>query len=224
MDKQRSRNQSLEHKGWKISSYTTHISPSDNIDALAKELGMSCVPEMLYLENKLEFSYNDFTLGFNARDAYQLCGTRDWTLETNYRGTMDTEGISECKHEINYTMLRRQDPILFFDSVDLYQDELHDLGESSVSVKTRVMDTCFLILLRFWLRIDAERVKLVDTRFFHEFGQDFVLRQTEVHGNTFEELGAKGESKDPAAYLDPNLVASRLDLQSTETHAIKLGL
>lgn len=50
---------------------------------------------------------------------------------------------------------QRRDPIRWHKEIILYEDELHDNGISKVFVKIRVMDYCFLCLLRQWLRIDG---------------------------------------------------------------------
>lgn len=63
-------------------------------------------------------------------------------------------------HRINIARLTARDPILLFDDVTLFEDELHDHGLSSCSVKFRVMPTCFLILLRYWLRVDNVLIRV----------------------------------------------------------------
>jgi hypothetical protein len=76
---------------------------------------------------------------------------------------------------IEYDMLRSRDmPILFYDEVTLYQDDLEDCGEVSLDVKLRVMPSCWFILSRFFLRVDGSIVRVRDTRLFHRFGDDKV--------------------------------------------------
>jgi type 2A phosphatase activator TIP41 len=76
--------------------------------------------------------------------------------------------------------------ILFFDHIILYEDELHDNGDSSLSVKTvlllnikkkRVMEDCFFILLRFFLRVDNVLIRIIDNRIYHEIGSDHLIRE-----------------------------------------------
>jgi len=62
-------------------------------------------------------------------------------------------------------LLTRRDPFLLFRSLTLYADDLHDRGQAEVTVKVRVMPSCFLVLLRTYLRIDHERVALRDVRY-----------------------------------------------------------
>lgn len=48
----------------------------------------------------------------------------------------------------------------------LYQSELDDNGVSQCSVKLRVMPRAWLVLLRFFLRVDGSMVRLRETRLF----------------------------------------------------------
>lgn len=50
--------------------------------------------------------------------------------------------------------------------VPLFESDLDDNGVSQVSVKLRVMPRAWLLLLRFWLRVDGCMVRLRETRIF----------------------------------------------------------
>ena len=50
--------------------------------------------------------------------------------------------------------------ILFFDYITLFEDFIHDHGEVKLSVKVRVMESCWYSLLRYWLRVDNVTVKV----------------------------------------------------------------
>jgi type 2A phosphatase activator TIP41 len=41
----------------------------------------------------------------------------------------------------------------------------------------RVMPASFFILLRYFLRIDNVMLRINDTRYYHEFDTDFILRE-----------------------------------------------
>ena len=125
----------------------------------------------------------------------------DWTFSSDYCGTLqDTEKLSfhELNHTevgsvfdealneskniykstssgINFDMLKERDaPILFFDEIVLYQDDLEDCGEVVFEAKLRVMPNCFFILSRNFVRVDSVVVKIRESRFFHAFGEDKV--------------------------------------------------
>jgi len=73
---------------------------------------------------------------------------------------------------IDYAMLRQRDvPILFFDEIQLYSDDLEDCGEVCFDAKLRVMPACWFLLSRMFLRIDGVLVRLRETRYFHRFGE-----------------------------------------------------
>lgn len=99
----------------------------------------------------------------------------DWTYTTNYFGTFKKDGAPvnavKTDQKIDYDLLRRRDPILFFDAVDLFEDDLFDNGVSNLSVKIRVMEASFFVLMRLWLRVDKVYLRVYDTRVFHQFGK-----------------------------------------------------
>jgi len=61
------------------------------------------------------------------------------------------------------------EPILFYDEVMLYEDELGDNGSSMLNVKVRVMPSSFLVLQRFFLRVDNVVFRVFDTRLYCSF-------------------------------------------------------
>ena len=50
---------------------------------------------------------------------------------------------------IDRELLMRREPILFYDELDLYESELDDHGMCTLSIKLRVMPSCFYILMRY---------------------------------------------------------------------------
>lgn len=60
----------------------------------------------------------------------------DWTFSTPYRGTVKSARAAEPTTErIDIEKLKRQEPILFYDDVILFEDELGDNGTSQLSAK-----------------------------------------------------------------------------------------
>lgn len=120
----------------------------------------------------------------------------DWTYTTDYKGDLtvsplpkqcDTESTTTNllnlqevtieehgkelyeKHALPFDKLRTPDPILFYDEVVLYEDELGDNGIVSLSVKVRVMAERLLLLSRLFLRVDGVMFRVRDTRVYIEF-------------------------------------------------------
>jgi type 2A phosphatase activator TIP41 len=54
------------------------------------------------------------------------------------------------------------------------------------------MEDSFFGLLRYFLRVDGVMLRLFDTRFYHRFGSDSVLREFAVRENSVAELQARG--------------------------------
>ncbi|XP_005431572.2 TIP41-like protein, partial [Geospiza fortis] len=96
----------------------------------------------------------------------------DWTYTTDYKGTLlgDTATLKvvPTTEHINTEKLKAREQIMFFEEVLLFEDELHDHGVSSLSVKVRVMPSSFFVLLRFFLRVDGVLIRMNDTRLHHE--------------------------------------------------------
>jgi len=66
-------------------------------------------------------------------------------------------------------LLLLPDPILLFDNLVLYEDELADNGISLYSIKIRVMPHRLLLLARFFLRLDNVLFRIRDTRVYIDF-------------------------------------------------------
>ncbi|XP_067006156.1 TIP41-like protein isoform X2 [Anabrus simplex] len=199
------------------------------------------MPDMVFPNNKLVLKHaSDCVIEFNALDALKrvsngklsmkvACADAwkesrqeaenldevkpfDWTFTTDYKGTLlGNFKISSTEERINLDKLRQRERILFYHDLTLFEDELHDNGIAVCSVKIRVMPSSFFILLRYFLRVDNVMVRLNDTRFYHEFETDFVLREY-----TSREAKVK-DLKVPAVQLiEPSEVAQILPLVKTE--------
>jgi hypothetical protein len=93
-------------------------------------------------------------------------------------------------------LLTRRDPFLLFRSLTLYADDLHDRGQAEVAVKVRVMPSCFLVLLRSYLRIDHERVALRDVRYCGVFDAEGTAgRQQEQATQTAQAPAMSGDDR-----------------------------
>jgi len=153
----------------------------------------------------------------------------DWTYSPNYYGT-----ITNKKEEgefgkpiptpllINLEILKKPDPILYYGDIHLYEDEFDDNGISQLNVKVRVMPTCFFVLMRFWMRIDGVMFRMRETRIFHEFSSDYLLRDTRYKDANFKSV-AQMLGSDPTKYNDPNLVGPLLSERNTVLEKITIN-
>jgi len=87
----------------------------------------------------------------------------DWSYSTDYKGsifskqplddnTQESPAFRTTDRKLPLRLLSQPDPILFFSSIDLFEDELADNGMSLLTVKVRVMPRR-LLLLSFWRRL-----------------------------------------------------------------------
>ncbi|KAI1265099.1 type 2A phosphatase activator TIP41 [Xylariaceae sp. FL1019] len=117
----------------------------------------------------------------------------DWSYSTTYKGTVlspQTNGTTEhvasstvlapSNEPIPIELLKRRDPILFFDDVMLYESELDDNGISCYSVKVRVHEKRMLLLCRLYMRLDNVVCRVRDTRVYVDFETERVTREYSV--------------------------------------------
>jgi type 2A phosphatase activator TIP41 len=121
----------------------------------------------------------------------------DWSYTTDYKGTTVGNGgeavegwkeSSAAQDPIRTDLLSRQDPILFFDEVDLMEDELADNGIALLSLKVRMMPARMLLLQRYFLRLDGVIVRIRDTRVYIEHDSNKVIRQYTAKEEKYEVL------------------------------------
>ncbi|KAM7459255.1 hypothetical protein LguiA_036763 [Lonicera macranthoides] len=155
------------------------------------------------------------------------------TVETNpehEKGATSEEGScnldwEDCEEQIDVVALASKESILFYDEVILYEDELADNGVSLLTVKVRVMPSCWFLLLRFWLRVDGVLMRLRDTRMHCVFGKNMkpiIIRETCWREATFQSLSSKGYPSDSAAYSDPSVISQRLPIILHKTQKLKI--
>lgn len=89
-------------------------------------------------------------------------------------------------------MLSPDNPIKHFGEVYLFESDLEDCGYTMSKIRFRVMGDCFYILLRYYLRVDGVKVRIFDTRIFHEFGTDFIHREFQYRQSSYDQLRNKG--------------------------------
>jgi type 2A phosphatase activator TIP41 len=101
----------------------------------------------------------------------------DWSYSTDYRGTVEGKPFSSTTEPIPFELLKRPDPILFFEEVVLYESELDDNGISILSCKLRVMPERMLLLCRLFMRLDNVLFRIRDTRVYVDFKAAKVTRE-----------------------------------------------
>uniref|UniRef100_A0A1B0APQ4 TIP41-like protein n=1 Tax=Glossina palpalis gambiensis TaxID=67801 RepID=A0A1B0APQ4_9MUSC len=141
----------------------------------------------------------------------------DWTFTTEYQGTVNKMfRIEKCEQKLNKFKLMQREKILFYHDLTLFEDELHDNGISSCSVKIRVMPSGFFILLRHFLRVDNVLLKMHDTRFHYEIENDYVFKEYTKREATYDEL----KKVPPPLFTLPNEIEQYMPIK--EQMAYKL--
>ncbi|KAF2805640.1 TIP41-domain-containing protein [Mytilinidion resinicola] len=141
----------------------------------------------------------------------------DWSYSTDYKGTtpVPNPSFEPTTTPIPLHLLKRPDPILFFDDVMLYEDELADNGIAMLSVKARVMPERMLLLCRFFMRLDDVLFRIRDTRVYVEFATGEVIREYTAREEKVEavrEALARTRDDVPAQMRDPNKLAELLSI------------
>ncbi|OLN94050.1 TIP41-like protein [Colletotrichum chlorophyti] len=164
----------------------------------------------------------------------------DWSYSTEYRGTLNEPSTSPAvddgklalqdstTKQIPLELLKRRDPILFFDDVVLFESELDDNGISIVSVKVRVHEKRMLLLCRLFMRLDNVIVRIRDTRIYVDFETDEVIREYTAKEDSFDSvrrsLFMEGRLPDDItiALRDPNLLYNLLPTVKQQVQSVTL--
>jgi type 2A phosphatase activator TIP41 len=109
----------------------------------------------------------------------------DWTYSTPFIGSVFVSGIPattaatmvdqplwESLSQSGMPMYLLTDtsiPILYYDHIVLYEDDLHDNGEVQYSIKVRIMPHCAYVLARLFVRVDYVLIRLREVRWLVEF-------------------------------------------------------
>lgn len=200
-------------KGWKQESL-----PPVEVPAAAKWKFRSKPVQQIILD----YDYT-FTTPYCGSEAIELNHE-----ELNFKDGCEIPPWEDCDQRINLAALTSNEPILFYDEVILYEDELADNGISLLTVKVRVMPSSWFLLLRYWLRVDGALMRLRDTRVYCSFSGDndaqpVLLRECCWKEATIQSLFAQGLPADSAAYCDPNRVSQRLPIVSQKIQKLAIS-
>ncbi|KAL7501595.1 hypothetical protein ACHAWT_009789 [Skeletonema menzelii] len=172
----------------------------------------------------------------------------DWTFSSPYAGTILTSSSDSSnnynidlinnrqqwqplpKSQIPFHLLQdTSQPILLYDDIHLFEDDLHDNGESSLNIKIRVMPKCWYVLQRLYVRVDYVCVKCREVRYFCLLDENDVVTnasatKTGSVGNSckpnvvyrdvtwreasWTELGKMSLPVDPSAWIEHNISGS----------------
>lgn len=164
----------------------------------------------------------------DSHDIKEVVKPFDWSYTTDFKGTLapGSADFSPTSKPIPLELLKRPDPILFFDDVMLYEDELADNGIAMLSCKIRVMPARLLLLCRFFMRLDNVLLRLRDTRVYVDFEGKEVIREYVAKEEEYEKVREILASRrdDVAAQLrDPNQLVDLLPVVDKSLESVTLG-
>lgn len=164
----------------------------------------------------------------DSHDIKEVVKPFDWSYSTDFRGTLSptSPAFSPTPTPIPLELLRRPDPILFFDEVMLYEDELADNGIAMLSCKIRVMPARLLLLCRFFMRLDNVLLRLRDTRVYVDFDKKEITREYVAKEEEYDKVRDVLASRrdDVAAQLrDPNQIADLLPIVDKSLETVRLA-
>jgi len=192
----------LEHRGWHFRSRDGGVGrPSKEVEIREPR------PGTMYGESFLELEYlpSAVRLRFDCPTALQHWGDADDAIAAREGGEAEYRGNTEVGQEqpegsalgkvvpgdipLPVERYLAHDQVLFYDDVLLYDDR-HGADYVQLRAKIRVMPDRFLVLLRLYQHRSGKGVRLVDTRYAHEFGENVVIADTEVRCPAQEEIAA----------------------------------
>lgn len=187
--------------------------------------------------------WNESRIGGQLEGIREVVKPFDWTYSTDYRGSESAgsqqlaQGDAQAEDTVQLRpdpaaripreLLTRPDPILLFDELVLFEDELADNGIALLSVKLRVMPERMLLLSRFFLRVDGVLFRLRDTRVFVEFGDGRVVREYTAMEDSYQAVEracvGQGRAADTAVFRDPDAMARVLTVRERIVESAVLG-
>uniref|UniRef100_A0A8C6RHS9 TIP41-like protein n=1 Tax=Nannospalax galili TaxID=1026970 RepID=A0A8C6RHS9_NANGA len=202
---------------WKAAK--THIMKLLDVEKLADELPTSSLPEMMFGDNIALRCVN------NYQGMLQVACAEEWqesrtesehckeVIKPYYKGTLLEESLKlkvvPTKDHIDTEKLKAREQIKFFEEVLLFEDELHDHGVSSLSVKIRVMPSSFFLLLQFFLRIDGVLIRMNDMKFYYEADKTYMSGEYTSQESKIANL----MHVPPSLFTEPNKIAQYLPIK-----------
>ena len=94
--------------------------------------------------------------------------------------------------DIPYHKLGPENPIVHSGQIYLFECDLEDSGYTMGQCRFRVMNDSWYVLLRSYIRVDGVRVRILDTRLFHDFSTRCIQREFTHREASYDELRQAG--------------------------------
>jgi type 2A phosphatase activator TIP41 len=131
----------------------------------------------------------------------------DWSFSTPYMGHITSINKSdinifypEMKNDKTFNIKKSNmlfpetkiENMLNYNQIHFFEDELGDIGYSEGKIGFGIMEKCFLGLMRSYIRVDNMIVRNIDTKIYHNFGENYIIRNFTVKEKNYEELANNG--------------------------------
>jgi len=116
-------------------------------------------------------------------------------LDITTAGVVNPEAVIRVEitdEEIPYDRLAPDNPIVHSGQIYLFECDLEDSGYTMGQCRFRVMNDSWYVLLRSYVRVDGVKVRVLDTRIYHDFATNYILREFTHREATFDELRQSG--------------------------------
>ena len=154
--------------------------------------------EIYYIPNQAKSQYsktddtkNEEDWSFSSPYMGHITSINNSPMSKYYPEIKETKVFKKEKTNLKYPETKVEN-VLNYNQIHFFEDELGDIGFSEGKIGFGVMNECFLGLMRCYLRVDNMLVRNIDTKIYHKFGDNYIIRNFLVKEKTYDELANKG--------------------------------
>ena len=154
--------------------------------------------EIYYIPNQAKSQYsktddtkNEEDWSFSSPYMGHITSINNSPMSKYYPEIKETKVFKKEKTNLKYPETKVEN-VLNYNQIHFFEDELGDIGFSEGKIGFGVMNECFLGLMRCYLRVDNMVVRNIDTKIYHKFGDNYIIRNFLVKEKTYDELANKG--------------------------------
>ena len=154
--------------------------------------------EIYYIPNQAKSQYsktddtkNEEDWSFSSPYMGHITSINNSPMSKYYPELKENKVFKKEKTNLKYPETKVEN-VLNYNQIHFFEDELGDIGFSEGKIGFGVMNECFLGLMRCYLRVDNMIVRNIDTKIYHKFGDNYIIRNFLVKEKTYDELANKG--------------------------------
>ena len=132
------------------------------------------------IKNEEDWSFSSPYMG-------HISSIKDNVMIKYYPEIKETKKFKIEKSSIKFPETKVEN-VLNYNKIHFFEDELGDIGFSEGKIGFGVMNDFFLGLMRCYLRVDNMLVRNIDTKIYHKFGDNYIIRNFLVKEKTYDEL------------------------------------